>query len=149
MGKSLFISNSTWERIIWDKNLVGLIIVAVIFFLAYLAYREPAVKIDSNAFRLRAVFYGVNIPFTEIAEADTIAQHKMPAISMRTNGISLLGVRRGHFKTKDGDKIRLSISGKTSPVIRIIDQQGTAYYINRKNADETRHVFNKLSINYK
>jgi hypothetical protein len=90
--------------------------------------------------------YGVNIPFSEISEADTIAWREMPAISIRTNGISLFKVSRGHFRPTAGDKIRLSVHRGVSPVIRMVDHRGAVYYINRKNPTETRQIFNKLKI---
>jgi len=41
----------------------------------------------------------VNIPLTEIKEADIVALRDMPAISIRANGISFLKVNRGKFRT--------------------------------------------------
>ena len=101
---------------------------------------------DANTFKLKGL-YGVNLPFTEIAEADAISWSKMPAISLRTNGISLNKVHRGKFRTTDGEKIHLSIQRGVSPVIRIVKNDGSVYYINRKNAAETRQIFNKLKTN--
>ena len=112
----------------------------------YLGYKEPKVEFDTNAFKLKGL-YGVNLPLAEIAEADTIALNKMPAISIRTNGISLNKVHRGKFRTADGEKIHLSIHRGVNPVIRIVKNDGSVYYINRKNAAETRQIFNKLKTN--
>jgi len=86
----------------------------------------------------------VNIPLTEITEVDLIALHEMPAISMRTNGISTFKVHRGNYRTTSGDNIRLSINSGVNPVIRIVDRNGAVYYINRKNPDETRQIFNSI-----
>ena len=119
---------------------------AIVGLYIYLGYKEPKVEFDSNAFKLKGI-YGVNIPFAEIARVDTIRWREMPAISIRTNGISLFKVHRGNFRTTDGEKIRLSIYRGTKPVIRIVDHQGKAYYINRKDAAETRQIFNQLTIN--
>ena len=127
----------------WRKFLPIAIIVPVVL-LIYFSYKEPKVEIDTNAFKLKGV-YGVNLPFTEIVEADTIVWSKMPAISIRTNGISLNKVNRGKFKTTDGEKIHMSIHRGVSPVIRIVEKDGSVYYINRKNATETRQIFKKLN----
>ena len=113
--------------------------------LLYLGYKEPKFKIDSYAFKLKGL-YGVNLPFTEIVEADTITWSKMPTISARTNGLSLNKVHRGKFRTTDGNIIHLSIYHGVGPVIKIVEKDGSVYYINRKNADETRQIFNKLQI---
>ena len=125
-----------------------LIIINAATFLAvisllYLSYIDTKVEFEATAFKLNGI-YGIHIPFTEIADVDTIAQHMMPAISKRTNGVSLFKVHRGHFKTTKGDKIRLSMSGKESPIIRIVEKNGKTYFINRKNLDETRQIFDEI-----
>jgi len=109
------------------------------------AYKEPKVEFDANAFKLKGR-YGVNIPFAEITVADTIAWREMPAISLRTGAISAFKVNRGNFKTITGDNIRMSVHCGVNPVIRIVDRKGAVYYINRKNAAETRQIFDKISI---
>ncbi len=111
--------------------------------LIYLGYKEPKVVCDSTDFQLKGL-YGMNIPINGIARADTITRAEIPHIKLRTNGISLLGVNRGHFKTKDGDKIRLSVKNGVYPIIRIVDKEGKQYYINRKDPAETRQIFEKL-----
>ena len=126
----------------WRRWLPAAIIIAVAA-LVYTGYKEPKLVIDTNIFKLKGL-YGVNLPLTEIAEADTIAWNKMPAISIRTNGISLNKVHRGKFRTTDGEKVHLSIHRGVSPVIRIVKNDGTVYYINRKNATETRKIFTKI-----
>jgi hypothetical protein len=121
---------------------------AAVFFVAYLAYKEPTVTFDSNAFKMSGI-YGAYIPFAGICETDTIAWREMPAISIRTNGISFSKVHRGRFRTTDGKKIRLSVCGGVSPVLRITGKDSLVYYINRENAAETRQIFKKLQENIK
>ena len=118
--------------------LVGLLI--------YLGYKEPKVIIDTNALKLKGL-YGVNLSFSEITEADTIVWSEMPVISRRTNGISLNEVHRGNFRTAGDKKVHLSIHHGVSPVIRIVERDGSEYYINRKDVIETRQIFKKLNIN--
>ena len=126
----------------WRKWITAAI-VAVVIFLVYMGFKEPRFVSDSNAFKLKGL-YGVNIPFAEMSEADTITWREMPAISIRTNGISLFKVHRGSFRTTDGKKIRLSVNRGSSPIIRMMNRDGAVYYINRKNATETRKIFNEL-----
>ena len=120
-----------------------ILIVVFVGILIYLGYKEPVVEINSNAFKLKGL-YGVNILFAEIAETDTISWNEIPEIAIRTNGISLNGVHRGKYRTTKDEKIHLNIQGGVSPVIRIVEQDGSVYYINRKNAEETRQIFNKI-----
>ena len=138
--QSIGVSTKKWRK------LIPIAIVASVVLLIFFSYKEPKVEIDTNTFKLKGV-YGINLSFTEIAEADTIVWSNMPAISIRTNGISLNKVNRGKFKTTDGEKIHLSIHCGVSPVIRIVEKNGSVYYINRKNATETRQIFKRLNIN--
>ena len=130
----------------WKKFVAVLIIVVFVGFFIYLGYKEPVVEINSNALKLKGL-YGVNLSFAEIVDADTIFLSEIPAIAMRTNGISLNNVRRGYFRTTKDEKIHLNIYRGVNPVIRIVEQDGLVYYINRKNAEETRQIFNKLKNN--
>jgi hypothetical protein len=123
---------------------VTVAITLLFILLLYFPYREPKVEFDSNTFKLKGI-YGVSIPLTGIAEVDTITWREMPAISLRTNGISLLKTHRGHFKTTHGDRVRLSVIRGINPIIRIVDNNGVMYYINRKNVAETRQIFNEIN----
>ena len=100
--------------------MVATILTVPVVLLVYMSYKEPKVEFDSNTFKLKGV-YGVNLPFAEIAEADTIVWKQMPAISMRTNGISLNKVSRGKFKTTNGDKIHMNVHRRVNPIIRIVE----------------------------
>ena len=123
--------------------ILPVVIIASVEILVYMGYREPKVDIDSNNFKMKGLF-GINLLFTEIAETDTIAWVAMPTISKRTNGISLNKVHRGKFRTTDGKNIHLSVQSGVTPVIKIVELNGSVYYINRKNAEETRQIFNKI-----
>jgi hypothetical protein len=124
----------------WQISILVLVIISVAI---YFGYKEPKVEFDTSAFKLKGL-YGVNLPFAEIVEADTIVWNEMPAIAMRSNGISLNKVQRGKFITTKDEKIHLNIYSGISPLIRIVMQDGSVYYINRKNAEETRQIFNNL-----
>jgi len=128
------------------KTFVAVLIVVFVGLFVYLGYKEPVIEINSDALKLKGL-YGVNLSFAEIAETDTIFFSEVPAIAMRSNGISLGKVQRGYFRTTNDEKIHLNMHSGVNPVIRIVEQDGSVYYINRKNAEETRQIFNKLNIN--
>jgi hypothetical protein len=138
------ISSKNWRKIIPVAITIATTVAVLVMF--YFSYKDPRIKFDSTAFKLKGV-YGVNISFTEISKVDTIVWREMPAISRRTNGFSFSKVSRGYFRTSDGEKIHLSINRGISPVIRVVEQNGSVYYINRRNVSETRQIFNKLKTN--
>lgn len=150
MRKSLF-NPANRERIlnILDKLKVyfPIIFSAAAILYIYLGYREPAVDIDSTTFRLKGGGE-FSLSLAEISQVDTIAWSEMP-VFYRTKGLSFLLVNRGDFKTKAGDKIRLSVNAGGKLVIRLIDIQGSVYYVNWKNIDKTMKVFNELNTFYR
>jgi hypothetical protein len=133
-----------WRKIIPVAITIATTVVVLVMF--YFSYKDPKIKFDSTAFQLKGV-YGVNIPYAEISKVDTLVWREMPAISRRTNGFSFSKVSRGYFRTSGGETIHLSINRGISPVIRVVEQNGSVYYINRKNVSETRQIFDKLKTN--
>ena len=149
MEKKLSTDSSIQGKKTWFgkwQTFVLILAHALIGFFIYFGYKEPVVEINSNAFKLKGV-YGVNLLFAEITAADTISWHEMPAIAMRTNGISLNKVNRGKYRTTNDEKIHMSIHSGVSPVIKIVEQNGFAYYINRKKPEDTRQIFNNFKNN--
>ena len=141
-GQPLSINFPTnkWQRFFPIALTVVFAVPAIL--IVYLGYKEPKVKIDANKFKLNGMF-GVNMPLTEIAKADTIVWSKMPKFS-RIYGISLNKVHRGKFRA-NGRDVHFSIHSGVSPVIKIVAKDGSVYYINRKDATETRQIFKKLN----
>jgi len=124
------------------SNYFGIIIAVVVVAFLFWEYKDPKITISSENFKVQNDIY---IPIDEITSADTLLWNDMPVITLRTNGFSLFGVNRGHFKTKDGNNVWLSVKSGISPVIRITNKNSRIYYLNRKNPDETRKIFTSLA----
>jgi len=121
-----------------------IIIVGGISILQFWGYRDPKITVSPLNFKVQYP-WSINVPIAEIVSIDTLSWKDMPPITLRTNGISLLGVNRGSFKTKDGNIVRLSVKCGINPVIRIVEKNGKTYYVNRKNSKETRDIFITLT----
>jgi hypothetical protein len=132
----------------WISRLIGIVIVVIALIPTLFAFREPKVLNSLDLFKVHGL-WGISLPITEIASADTISWKEMPSIALRTNGISLFGVNRGDFKTRDGENVRISVKSGGSPVIMITDKDGKAFYINRKKPNETRKIFVELLFSTK
>ena len=124
----------------WLTKVFICIVLGGTFIVSFWGYREPKITVSPLSFKVQHP-WSISVPITEIASADTILWKDMPPITLRTNGISLLGVNRGSFKTKDGSVVRLSVKCGISPVIRIVEKNGKTYYVNRKNSKETQDIF--------
>jgi len=125
--------------------ILGIIIAIVVIPSLFWEYKDSKIIISSENFKVQNDIYNINIPIDEITGTDTLLWNDMPTITLRTNGFSLMGVNRGHFRTKDGNSVWLSVKSGISPVIRITDKSSRIYYLNRKNPDETRKIFISLS----
>ena len=124
-------------------GIIVFIIVLFNFLFLYFGFKDPHVNCTSTSFEIRRM-WGMSLMLSEVDKIDTIAWKDMPHITLRTDGISLLGVNRGSFKTKNEENIRLSVKCGISPVIRIEDKEGKLYYVNRKNPEETRDIYQSL-----
>jgi len=121
-------------------------IIAGVGILVFFGYREPKVTISPVNFKVQSLtFWNINIPIEEIVNIDTVSWKEIPRISYRSNGISLFGVHRGWFKTKDENTVWLSVKRGVTPLIRIVEKNGKTYYMNRKNTAETMDIFDKLT----
>ena len=119
-------------------------IIGVVSVLIYLGYREPKVTVSAKSFNVQCL-WSITVPIKEIVKADTISWKEMPLISSRTNGISLFGVHRGWFYTKERNTVWLSVKSGIAPVILIVGENGKTYYMNRTNTKETMDIFDELS----
>ena len=129
----------------WFTKIFVFAIIAGVGLLVYFGYREPKVTISPVSFKAQSLStWNITVPIVEIVNVDTVSWKEMPRISYRSNGISLHGVHRGWFKTKDGNKIWLSIKRGVTPLIRIIEKNGKTYYINRTNTKETLDFYEIL-----
>ena len=124
--------------------IIIVVILTVVAISLFRGYREPKVTVSSESFNVQSP-WSITVPVADIASADTISWKEMPIITLRTNGISLLGVNRGRFNTENGNNVWLSVKSGVSPVIQIVDKNGKTYYLNRKNPDETRNIFYLLT----
>jgi hypothetical protein len=133
-----FTSNTLAPKIFFFIILLG------VAMLLFLSYREPKVTMSGENFKIYDL-YGITIPMEKIANVDTLSGEDIPSIIFRTKGSSLLGVNKGYFKTKDGKNVWLSIKCGVYPIIHIIDKDNKVYYLNRKNPNDTRNIFNTLT----
>ena len=123
-----------------------LVIVSGTGILTYSGYREPKTTISPTSLKVQSFTpWNVTVPVMDIVSVDTILRKEMPRISLRSNGISLFGVNRGWFKTKDGNKVWLSLNPDVDPVIVIEERNGRKYYLNKANTKETLDLFKKLN----
>lgn len=121
-----------------------IITVAVIAAVAWTAM-PPEFSLESEQLKIAGA-YGVDIKYHEITGLEL--KDEIPEFNLRTNGVSLGPIAKGHFKLADGSKSLVFLSSKQGPVI-IIERQNEAeaVILNFKDPAETRSLYKQLKSN--
>jgi hypothetical protein len=68
----------------------------------------------------------------------------IPKITKRTNGFSMGGINKGHFKLQDIGEGRLYLRSLSPPFVVISDYKDRKVYLNFKNSEETTQLYNAI-----
>lgn len=116
----------------WSK--VGVIVLAgtLLFVLGLIGYgfRENALTIEADSIQISGS-YGETLSTYEIQSIELVSQ--LPDISLKTNGFALGSVKKGYFKTQDGEVVKLILNSDHKPVILITKIDGKKVYYSAKN----------------
>lgn len=96
---------------------------------------------SENSFKIKGI-YGVDIPYTDISEIDTLP--RLPGIRMKTNGYADGKTLVGYFKMEDETKAKLFVKTKHSPFLRIISKNQIPVYLNFEDRRKTVDLYEKL-----
>jgi hypothetical protein len=114
--------SSKWDRI--GIVILGLALIFVITLLA-IGLRESKIIVTSEEISIEGV-YGETISVSEI---ETIClTDSLPLISLRTNGFSLGKIKKGFFKTVNGEKVKFLLNTESKPFLRIEKKTGEKLY---------------------
>ncbi len=103
----------------------------------------PAFNLESKQFTISGA-YGTSVNYSDIKELDLVDE--IPPLSMRTNGLGLGPILKGHFQLEDKDKALLFLRSDSGPVLIIKPQTNPEIImINSKDAAETRLLYHSLS----
>ena len=103
----------------------------------------PTFNLESEQFTISGA-YGVSTNYSDIEELNLAA--KIPPLSMRTNGLGLGPILKGHFQLEDkGNAALLFLRSANGPVLIIKRQtKPEMIMINFKDAAETRSLYHSL-----
>lgn len=105
---------------------VFLAIVAMFFH----SLQDNKIEISNNIIKIKGD-YGMEIKTNEIKTIQLV--DKLPEISIRTNGFALQTIKKGYFKTANGEKIKLLINTDKQPIIYITTTDNQKIYYSSKN----------------
>lgn len=123
------------------KKIFTIAIVAIAFgMLAYGMIPSKAV-IEGGLVKFSGM-YGVELNLSEIETVQLIDQ--IPKVNSRTNGLSLLGVKKGFFSLEDHGKSRLLIQSSNPPFILFTTKGQETIICNFRDPMETKSLFEKI-----
>lgn len=130
------------------KSKAELVVLAVVTFITFAVIiitfslgSEPNEISITNSSIIIDGSYGTSIKKIDITEIESI--EKLPEVSSRTNGYSDGINKKGDFKLKNGEKVKLYIQSKEGPFIKITSKN-KVIFINYKDKDKTLQVLNNL-----
>lgn len=121
--------------------LSAIILVVVAAIIAWNAFPADIALTESQLTISGA--YGIEIDYTQIEKVSLL--EKVPPVDIRTNGISLGPINKGHFRLKDGRGVLMFLRSHTAPYLMIefkTDQK--PIILNQKSAEETTTLYEQL-----
>lgn len=111
------------------RNKIGIAILIVmpifIIILMSTGFRENKIVVSSAGIIISGM-YGEKIVASKI---ETVClTDGLPSISLRTNGFAMENVRKGYFKTKTGEKVKLILNSEQPPFLLIAKRTGEKIY---------------------
>lgn len=123
----------------------GAMIFMVLVFLAisamfWYSMSENQIVIHPEVIKIKGD-YGMELKVNEIKSIELV--DAQPQSTVKTNGFALQTIKKGYFKTKDGEKIKLLLNSAASPVILITTHKGERIYYSAKNKSN-QLIFDQL-----
>lgn len=123
-------------------SILAVIILAVVAaVIAWNAYPADIALTESQLTISGA--YGTEIGYTQIEKITLLEE--MPPVDIRTNGISMGPINKGHFQLKDGRKVLMFLRNRTAPYLMIeFKTDHKPIILNQKSAEETTALYEQL-----
>lgn len=86
--------------------------------------------------------YGVTVQYSQIDKVELLKI--IPAIKMRTNGLGLGNILKGHFLLNELGKCRLFVKLPNSPYLYIETKNGEKIIFNSEDANYTDQIYREL-----
>ncbi len=125
-------------------NKIGLFIIvsAFIFIVGFLAYgfKENKILFDSQKIEIKGN-YGETLQIDQIKKIEI--KNELPKITLKTNGFALGDVKKGYFKTENGEVIKLILNSAQKPYILFTKSNGKKVYYSAKKKSN-REILNEI-----
>ncbi len=117
------------------QQYLGLVVIAFsILFVGFILLsnmKENVLQFEGSTLNISGK-YGVNLSLNEMESITMVDE--LPQISYRSNGFGLGSVRKGYFKTKNGETVKLILNSGQKPLIFFKTREGKKIYFSARSA---------------
>lgn len=131
-----FFGNSKQMKFSLIVMVLSLVLVVGLFFVGF---REDPLVVTPEGIEVKGI-YSESLTKDEIRSVALV--EKLPLISYRSNGFALSSIKKGYFKTKDGETVKLILNALNSPYVLITKTDGKRIFFSGKKSNE--HVAAEL-----
>lgn len=138
-----FSAESTKKQQITTYVAMGVLFImsVIIVFMFTYSLRDNKIEIRNQTLEITGD-YGTKLNLDSINSIELI--NELPEISSKVNGFALDIIKKGSFKTKGGENVKLLINSMTTPVILIITSDNQKIYYSSKEAS-SQEIYNRLT----
>ncbi|UOE39788.1 DUF3784 domain-containing protein [Chryseobacterium suipulveris] len=115
------------------KTIMTMIFLVVVFItiagMFLNSLNDNNIDITGNTIKIKGD-YGMELKKSDIKSIKLV--NELPEISYKMNGFALQNVKKGYFKTKTGEKVKLFINSDKYPLIYIITEDNQKIYYSSK-----------------
>lgn len=127
------------------KTIVAMGFMFVVFIaiaaMFYYSFQDNQIEINDNIVRIKGS-YGVDLKTNEIKSIELV--NELPEISIKTNGFALHSIKKGNFKTKNGENVKLFINSDKQSIIYITTNANQKIYYSSKD-ESNQMIFDQLN----
>lgn len=126
----------------WNKVGVFIMIGTLVFVAGFFGYlfKENKLVFDAQRIEIKRI-YGENLSQNQIESIELVNQ--FPNITYKTNGFALGSIKKGYFKTENGEMVKLILNSDNKPYILFIKSDGNKIYYSAKKAPNEK-IFNQM-----
>ena len=137
-------SNKYWKGSSSKWNKIGLYVLVATLILVVgllaMGFKENQIVIAPDSVQFQGS-YGETLGASDI-ESVTLVDH-LPNITSKTNGFSLGSIRKGYFKTKEGEKVKLILNADNKAYLLFTKTNGEKIYFSAKE-NTSIELYNEL-----
>ncbi|WP_214227919.1 DUF3784 domain-containing protein [Pedobacter sp. B4-66] len=131
-----FLKGSTGKQRISTYIVMGflfIIFLLIVFMFTY-SLRDNKIEIKNQTLEISGD-YGTKLNIADIKSIELV--NELPEISSKINGFAIETIKKGSFKTKDGEKVKLLINSTSNPLILIVTKDSQKiYYSSKETSNE-------------